>query len=291
MIRLQLQKKLEGPQGPMRLELDLEIHQGEFVSLYGPSGAGKTSTLRMLSGLMKPDSGTLVVDGTTWFDNKAGLNLKPQDRNVGLLFQDYALFPHLTVRKNLEYALNRGEDPSHLEELLKSMELVSLQDRKPQTLSGGQQQRVALARCLVRKPSVLLLDEPLSALDPGIRFRLQDYILKMHRRYGLTTLMVSHDLGEIHKLSDRVVELNEGKIRSDGSPSSLFAGKDLGDAFTMAGEILALKETGSRVEVLILVQNSQYKFQMRPEEVAGFAVGDRVILGSESFDPILHKAR
>lgn len=275
----------------MILDLSLDVRDGEFLALYGTSGAGKTSTLRMLAGLMKPDSGHLSVNGKIWFDSKEGTNLKPQQRNVGLLFQDYALFPHLNVRKNLEYGLSQGEDPAHLEDLMKSMELTHLQDRKPQQLSGGQQQRVALARCLVRKPSILLLDEPLSALDPGIRFRLQDYILKMHRRYGLTTLLVSHDLGEVYKLSDRVVEISEGKITRTGVPSTFFTGKDLADGFSMAGEILHLEVRGGQADIEILSQNSRFQFQVSAERVQGLAIGDRIILGSERFDPILHKAR
>lgn len=291
MIQLELQKKLQGPRGPMTLELSLEIAKGEFLALYGTSGAGKTSTLRMLAGLMKPDSGYLSVHGEVWFDSTAGIHLNPQQRTIGLLFQDYALFPHLSVRKNLEYGLSRGEDPTHLEELLESMELTHLQEQKPQQLSGGQQQRVALARCLVRKPSILLLDEPLSALDPGIRFRLQDYILKMHRHYGLTTLLVSHDLGEVYKLSDRVVELSEGKIIREGIPSAFFTGVDLGGNFSMAGEILSLTSDGTMVQAEVLVQNNCFKLQLSKDAASGLTVGDRVILSSDRFDPVLHRAR
>lgn len=289
MIDIRLHKALGGPGGPMNLELELQIRDGEFLALYGPSGAGKTSTLRMLAGLLKPDGGYIIVGDRPWYDPQKKIFLRPQDREVGLLFQDYALFPHLSVLKNLEYALDRGADTSHLRDLLEAMELLRLQDRKPQTLSGGQQQRVALARCLVRKPEILLLDEPLSALDPGTRHRLQDYILKMHRRYGLTTVMVSHDLGEIHKLSDRVVELSGGKIVRQGSPSDLFSGSSLGTAFTLAAEILEIQAGESHTQVVLLVQNSVLTLAIKPEKLEGFKVGDRVLLSAESFDPTLHK--
>ncbi len=136
----------------MALDLDLIIEKGHFVTLFGESGAGKTSTLRMLSGLLKPDSGTITVGGTTWFDSHRNIDLKPQQRKVGYVFQDYALFPNMTVGQNLEYALQKNQDNAIIGELLEFAELGELQHRKPETLSGGQKQRVALARALVQRP-------------------------------------------------------------------------------------------------------------------------------------------
>ena len=221
MISLQVSKRLYAAGGEMRLQLDLTIEKGAFISLYGPSGAGKTSTLRILSGLLRPEAGRITVNGTTWFDAEAGVNIPPGERNIGYVFQDYALFPNMSVRENLRFALRDGAPDQRVNELLEVMELGSLAGQKPATLSGGQQQRVALARALVQRPKILLLDEPLSALDPSLRRRLSDYLLEWHQSMGLTTIMVSHDGGEILKLADRVIEMREGEIVRSGSPQEV----------------------------------------------------------------------
>ena len=155
MIFLDLHKKLQGSDGELLLHIAVEIPSGSFVTLFGPSGAGKTSTLRMLAGLMEPDSGKIVVGSETWYDSAKKINLSTQKRNIGYVFQDYALFPHLTVRENLEFALKNRKESNIIDELIELTELGDLQQRKPGTLSGGQQQRVALARSLVQKPKLL----------------------------------------------------------------------------------------------------------------------------------------
>ncbi|MEJ2584188.1 MAG: ATP-binding cassette domain-containing protein [Robiginitalea sp.] len=196
MISCAIEKVLSAAGGEMKLHLELELKKGELITLYGESGAGKTSALRMLAGLLTPDRGRIVVGGHTWFDSEKNINLKPQQRNLGFVFQDYALFPHMTVRENLEYGARQGKDNALVSHLIEMVALGDLQNRKPDTLSGGQKQRVALARALVGKPELLLLDEPLSALDARIRSKLQDDILALHREFGLTTLLISHDLNQ-----------------------------------------------------------------------------------------------
>ena len=180
MIHIDLQKTLKSAHGEMNLDIKITIEKGEFVTLYGDSGAGKTSTFRMIAGLLKADSGKIRVNENTWFDASSRINLPPQKRKVGFVFQDYALFPNMTVRQNLEYALDKNQDRNIITQLIETVELGQLQNRKPETLSGGQKQRVALARALVQKPEILLLDEPMSALDSKMRLKLQDYILKVH---------------------------------------------------------------------------------------------------------------
>ncbi len=244
MIDIKLHKTLQSGQGKMRLDLQFKIEKGQFVTLYGESGAGKTSTLRMLSGLLKPDQGSISVNGKEWLHTERKINLTPQNRSVGYVFQDYALFPNMTVLQNLEFALKKGQNKAIIEELISVTELEDFKHSKPQLLSGGQQQRVALARALVQQPEILLLDEPLSALDFKIREKLQNYILAVHKKYGLTTILVSHDKEEIIKLSDKIFELKQGKIILAESPSSFF--KEIciplkGEIITKQGKLLTVK--------------------------------------------------
>jgi molybdate transport system ATP-binding protein len=221
MIDARLKKKLHAANGIMNLDVDLHIQKGELVTLYGPSGAGKTSILRMLAGLSKPDEGSIIVNGEYWFGSNRKINVRPQRRNIGIVFQDYALFPNMTVEGNLSYALPKGESASKIDALLDLMELSNFRDKRPVYLSGGQRQRVALARALVRKPDVLLLDEPMSALDTTLRLKIQDYILSVHRQFELTTILVTHDILEVIRLSSRVFMIEEGKIIKEGSPRDM----------------------------------------------------------------------
>lgn len=221
MIDARLKKRLHATNGAMNLDVDFKIQKGELVTLYGPSGAGKTSILRMLSGLSKPDDGYISVQGEYWFDASNKINVRPQQRNIGIVFQDYALFPNMTVKGNLMYALPKAEPASKIDELLELMELSNLHDKKPVYLSGGQRQRVALARALVRRPDILLLDEPMSALDTTLRLKIQDYILNVHRQFHLTTILVTHDILEVLRLSTRVFMIEEGRIVKEGTPRDM----------------------------------------------------------------------
>jgi molybdate transport system ATP-binding protein len=218
MMDIQLRKSLDSTDGTIELDVELSVGKGEFVSLYGPSGAGKTSIVRMIAGLLKPDHGKIVVGQVPWFDSVSRINLPPQQRNIGIVFQDYALFPNMTVKENIAFALSSSSHPSKLGELISFMELENLQDKKPQHLSGGQRQRVALARAIIRRPTVLLLDEPFAALDSALRLRMQEFVQKVHREFELTTILISHDLFEVVRLSDRVISIDKGKIVQTGKP-------------------------------------------------------------------------
>lgn len=289
MIELSLKKELRSASGAMLLDLELMVGDGDLLTLYGRSGAGKTSLLMLLSGLMRPDRGRIVVRGKVWTDTEKGIHLKPQQRNVGMVFQDYALFPNMTVRENMTYALRDPGQDREISHLVEIMDLGDLQDRKPDTLSGGQKQRVALARALVNKPDLLLLDEPLSALDPEMRGKLQHYILEVHREYGLTTLLISHDVTEIIRMSDYVVEMDQGKILRRAAPGEIFTSEKLNAKFQFTGEVMKMTRQDFIVIVTVLVGRELVKVVANDSEVEGMQVGDRVLIASKAFNPVIHK--
>jgi len=202
-------------------DFELITERGEFVSLLGPSGCGKTTTLRMIAGFEYPDSGSIKVDG------KEITNLPPNKRNVGMVFQAYALFPNMTVASNVGFGMrvkkqSKDAITKRVGELLEMIHMPEKADRYPYQLSGGQQQRVALARALAVEPQVLLLDEPLSALDAKIRVALRNEIRAIQRQLGITTVYVTHDQEEALSLSDRVVVMSDGRIEQIGSPSEIY---------------------------------------------------------------------
>lgn len=222
MIDLVLEKSLFGPEGKMKLAVSCQIGKGELVGIYGPSGAGKSSILRLISGLMKPEGGLLKVSGEVWYSQTEAVNLKPIKRNIGMVFQEHSLFPNMSIAENLEFALSKGQPPQIVQDLLERVGLKKLASKKPSVLSGGQKQRVALARAMIRKPKILLLDEPFSALDMKMRAKLQEYLVQFHKEYGLTTLLVSHDASEISRMAQRVLVMENGKFSFDGEPRHFF---------------------------------------------------------------------
>lgn len=289
MIRFDIHKKLNTAEGKMNLRFNCTIQTGKITTIYGNSGAGKTSVLRMLAGLLTPDSGSIEVNDTVWFNSNNTTNLRPQDRKVGFVFQDYALFPNMTVRQNLEFALESKKNTSVVKQLIELTELGDLESRKPDTLSGGQKQRVALARAIVRKPEVLMLDEPLSALDYTMRSKLQDYILQIHKEYNLTTLLVSHEMGEVFKLSDEVIVLEAGSIKQQGPPAELFTSRQVSGKFQFTGEILSIQKEDIIYIISVLIGHSLVKVAADEREVAKLAVGDKVLVASKAFNPIIQK--
>ena len=250
MIEFSLQKNLHTAEGEMQLQVAARIERGQFVSLYGASGAGKTSILRMLAGFMKPDNGYIKVNHTVWYDAAHKNHLEPQQRKIGFVFQDYALVPNMNVRENIAFALGKNESANIVDELLEVTGLINLAARKIQALSGGQQQRVALARAIAKRPTILLLDEPLSAIDTVMRAQLQDTLREIHKRYALTTILVSHNADEIIKLSDVVIQLEQGRFTQQTTPDAFFRnGNDTG---TLTGNIVSIDEQGNAV---VLIDN------------------------------------
>lgn len=287
MIEFQLHKKLHSAGGEMLLDVNINVEAGEFIAISGPSGSGKTTLLRLIAGLAEPERGYIEVQQECWLDTRKKINLSPQKRNVGFVFQDYALFPNMTVRKNLEYALGQNGPSRIIDELTQIMELEELMSRYPSKLSGGQQQRVALARSLVRRPPILLLDEPLSALDAAMRSRLQDYILQLHKRYALTTILVSHDFVEIFKMADRVIQLEDGKIVKSGKPKDIFFTPTISGKFKFAGKVLSITQNDVVFIVNVLVGMDVVQVIVSETEVEGLKIGDEVVLVSKAFNPML----
>lgn len=289
MIEIKITKPLHTADGTIDLVVDKTIQNGDFLTLFGKSGSGKTTLLRILAGLETPKSGTIIVDGDVWFDSSKNINLPPQKRNVGFVFQDYALFPNMTVRQNLEFALPNKNETKKVDEILEIMEIENLAKMKPENLSGGQKQRVAVARTLMTNPKILLLDEPLSALDMEMRIKLQNELSKIHTRFGVTSVLVSHDISEVFRLSNRVFKINLGQITDDGTPSEVFANQNISGKFKIVGEVLAIKKSDILYIVEVLAHNEIIKVTAMKNEIENLNIGDKLLLSSKAFNPILTK--
>ena len=231
--------------------LDLQINDGDFLTLLGPSGCGKTTMLRCLSGLEEPDTGEIFIGERCVFSSTRGINILPGQRNLGLVFQNYALWPHMKVAQNISFGLRKAKLQKSVVEqkmaqILKTVGLEGLADRYPHELSGGQQQRVAVARMIITEPAIFLFDEPLSNLDAKLRMRLRSELKRLHLDLGATTVYVTHDQIEAMALSDQIVVMREGVIQQAGSPyevyhfpANLFVADFMGNPETnlLAGEI------------------------------------------------------
>lgn len=283
MIKIDINKKLHGASGEMDLNVDLEIQNGDFVALAGQSGSGKTTLLRILAGL-EDANGVIKIDDEIWLEGKKVL--APQKRRIGFVFQDYALFPNMSVLENLLFVV---KDKQLAEHLLELTELSELKDRLPSTLSGGQKQRVSLCRAMMNRPKLLLMDEPLSALDPAMRTKLQNEILSLHKEFGTTTIMVSHDPSEIYRLASRVVVLNLGKIVNNGTPRDVLL-KTRGSAkFAFEGELLDILKVDVIHVAIISIGQQLVEVVVSDEEVKNLTIGQSVNVGTKAFAPVISK--
>lgn len=288
-IEIDIEKAIHTSNGVINLTVKTTIEEGELVALFGNSGAGKTTLLRILSGLIVPDRGVVRFGDSVWYDSEKRINLAAQKRNIGFMFQDYALFPNMTVEENILYAQVR-KDREAVEELLSVFGLMELRRRKPQKLSGGQRQRVALARSLARRPKLLLLDEPLSALDSGMRVLLQDEIIKAHQYLGTTTLMVSHDLNEVFRLATHVLVIENGTITRTGTPESVFSDSTISGKVQINGQIARIEKEEIAYIVTVVTGNNQIiKVIAFDEDIEGLRLGDHVLVYSKAFNPIISK--
>lgn len=289
MIYLDFQKKLYSTQGEVLLKVQCSLKMRELITLFGKSGAGKTTILRILAGLTTPDFGIIKVQDSIWFSSKDKINIPPQKREIGFVFQDYALFPNMSIEENLLFALPKRGDKKHIEELLEIVELQNFRKVKPSMLSGGQQQRVALIRALVRNPKILLLDEPFSALDASMSQRLQEELLKIHQKFELTTFFVSHNLADVFYLSQYVLHLNNGVVDKQGTPSEVFLRDLPSGKFRQSGTIVEISVNGLVAIVRVLVGNWSIEVVVSKSEGENLKVGDLVLVSSKAWNPIIVK--
>ena len=269
---------------PAVSDVSFDVAAGETLSLLGPSGCGKTTTLRLIAGFETPDAGSVRIAGEDMADSR------PYQRNIGLLFQHYALFPHMTVGENVAYGLRhrgfaKADIPQRVAEMLRLVKLTGFIDRKPAQLSGGQQQRVALARALATRPKVVLLDEPLSALDAKLREELRSELKEILASVGSTTIVVTHDQEEAMSLGDRIIVMNQGRIAQLGSPeeissrpSTKFVAEFMGRSNWLAGSALSEAPEGQgnfettsglRIFAPVQLRDGARRFELciRPERI------------------------
>ncbi len=287
-ILVDVKKTLEGSCGRFLLDVNFSFEKRVFLSIFGKSGSGKTTILRLIAGLEKPEKGRIIVNNQVWFDREKGIDLPPQKRKVGFVFQNFALFPNMTVIENVLFGMEKKEY-SRATKLLEEVGLLELKDRYPHTLSGGQQQRVALARALARNPDILLLDEPLSALDISTRFKLQDLIKKVHINHKLITIMVSHEPQEVIKLSDAVIHLENGRILKTGKPVDIFMDKEISAKFSFFGYVIDIKKVDLLYLAIINIGMNIVEVALTEEDIKHIKPGDRVLVATKAFNPVIKK--
>lgn len=287
--------------------VSITVEDGEFLTLLGPSGCGKSTTLFAIAGLDTPTSGRIQVEDTTFFDSETDVLVPPEARNCGLVFQSYALWPHMTVRQNLAFPLkirkvSKADQTTRIKEAADLVELTELLDRYPHELSGGQQQRVALARTIVYAPRLLLLDEPLSNLDAKLRIKARVWLKELQRRLAITTIYVTHDQSEALSLSDRIAVMDQGNLIQIGTPEEIyslpaspFVADFIGASNFLAGKVsvssddevtVALSDGRSLVALSRrkLAVGSEVRVAIRPENIslvngAGAPEGHNVLEG------------
>jgi molybdate transport system ATP-binding protein len=281
MIQFDIHKKLHGANGEMDLSVKLQIKEGEFLALSGKSGSGKTTLLRILAGL-ESAKGTIQVSDEMWLDGKK--SVPPQERKIGYVFQDYALFPNMTVEENLLFV---QKDRALADRLLELTELNDMKERLPGTLSGGQQQRVSVCRAMMKRPRLLLMDEPLSALDPEMRGKLQNEILRLHQEFGTTTIMVSHDPSEIYRLASRVLVLENGVLVSDGNPKDVLLKTQGSQKFSFEGELLDITKVDVIYVAIVSIGQQLVEVVISSQEAENLKIGQRVTVSTKAFAPMI----
>lgn len=279
---------ISGRGKPFTLDAAFSIPKGKITVVFGPSGSGKSTILRLLAGLEKGEHGHIRRSGETWFDSVRGLDLTPQERRTGFLFQDLALFPHMSVGDNILYTAGK-KNKSRVDELLEMTELSGMKDRRPQELSGGQRQRLALARALAGEPGLLLLDEPFSALERQVKLKLYDDLIELHAKLGFTAVMVTHDMAEAYRLAEHAVVLKEGRVTKEGTPEEVFLGKSLSTRIQLPMRVIAMES--DEIHTLLTVEEGLRTFRVfvDNEEAEKIEVGDEVVVAAKASDALVFK--
>lgn len=287
MIKINIKHPIKTNNGTIYIEFDKEFNKNQIISIFGESGAGKSTILKIIAGLIKPENAFIQVDDEVWFDSEKNINLPPQKRNIGFLFQDYALFPNMSVYENLKYALN---DKNQIQYFLDLMNLTKLSNAYPKELSGGQAQRVALARALIRKPKLLLLDEPLSAIDFKMRSSLQDEILKLFDKFKLSIFLISHDIAEIYKMSNVILHLDKGKIIKDMKANE-FSSSNISAKIRLSAVLIDIKQSDVLVIFTLLLNQDLIKITITKfefeQEYKDIKIGDTLIISTKAFNPMI----
>ncbi len=261
LLEVHIRHTLHTAHGILPMEVDFVLPGNSILVLTGPSGSGKTTLLRQIAGLILPESGRITFGQNLWLDTPKGIHLPAQQRHIGFVFQDYALFPNMTVRENLDFALPQSGNRELISHLMEIAGLMQLADRKPHQLSGGQQQRVALVRALVREPELLLMDEPFAALDPEMQLQLQDLLLKLRRERPFTVILVTHDMGEIFRLADQVAILDTGKLTRIGTPAEVYL-NDTTEGLFVYGEVLTCQRNGEMLAIRAWIDGKIRQFDI-----------------------------
>jgi molybdate transport system ATP-binding protein len=290
LIEINVAKKLLGQNGEFIFNCDFSSDTNELISIFGPSGSGKSTLLKMIAGLETPDSGCIKIAGETWFDKDTGVNLAPQKRRVGFVFQEYTLFPNMSVLENIMFAQST-KNIQKAKELLELTELTELSGAYPTTLSGGQKQRVAIARAIAREPKILLLDEPFSALDTSVKRKLHDEIIRLKSTLKLPILFVSHDKEEVFKLSDKVATVQNGKISTILTPNEAFFDNKFSGKFSFLGTILSIKKIDIAYIAYLSVGGQIVQVLLTQSDADELNVGDEVQVGAKAFNPIIQKIK
>ena len=283
MINLSVKKSMHTIHGMQLLDVSFQYDKDKIISIFGDSGAGKTTLLRILAGLTTCEEGYIQIDEEIWLNTKDNISIPPQHRSIGLVFQEYALFPHLNVRENILFALPRGGTTKQGDDLINLMQLGNLQKSKPNTLSAGQKQRVAIARAIVKKPRILLLDEPFSALDNTMRIALQDYLKGLYNQNPMLIFLVTHNLPEVFALSDEVLVIEKGVIKKRGAPHQVFNIPHGNQTFKLSGEIISLEKKDLNFTVVVLAFGNLFHVLVPEEEFIKLYVGREVIITTTGF--------
>ncbi|MCX2683049.1 ATP-binding cassette domain-containing protein [Campylobacter sp. MIT 21-1685] len=288
MLQIHIKHPINTAKGLLDLEFKSFLEKGAVHAIFGESGAGKTTLLKIIAGLITPHFGYLKVENEVWIDTTKKINLAPQKRRIGFVFQDYALFPNMNIRSQLSYVT---KNVKRIDELLELMGLRELEKAFPRELSGGQAQRVALARALAREPQLLLLDEPLSALDFKMRSFLQDELEKIFKHFKITTLLVSHDLSEIYKLSSRIIELQNGIVVKNSLTKDFFHSNNLSAKLCLNATVLEIQKNDIIFIITLMVGKEMIKITVSEnefeEKYKTLKSGDTLIIAIKAFNPMI----